>query len=155
MDFRCDDPQALRTLNGLMLELVTRYMRNAAQVFGDDYDAAIIFLAVAEANGRASRHDVSLNERIPDLGAPLPPEDVRPMSRQAIAESLGLPRETVRRKIAALVAQGFLEEDPRGGVILVRGVAANAVFVAAQTRVLGYVRQFQSDLEKYLGRRDK
>lgn len=52
----------------------------------------------------------------------LPREWVVPMSRSAIAAATGLPRETVRRHVANLIAGGMLVEDPRGGVTVPPGV---------------------------------
>jgi hypothetical protein len=51
----------------------------------------------------------------------LPREWVVPMSRSAIAAATSLPRETVRRHVGQLIAQGLLIEDPRGGVTIVPG----------------------------------
>lgn len=51
----------------------------------------------------------------------LPRDRVVPMSRSAIAATTGLPRETVRRHIAQMIASGMLVEDPRGGVTVVPG----------------------------------
>jgi hypothetical protein len=52
----------------------------------------------------------------------LPREWVVPISRNAIATASGLPRETVRRRVAAMIESGMLIEDPRGGVTLPVGV---------------------------------
>jgi hypothetical protein len=53
--------------------------------------------------------------------AVLPREWVVPMSRSAISAATGLPRETVRRHVAQMVANGMLVEDPRGGVTMTPG----------------------------------
>jgi len=52
----------------------------------------------------------------------LPREWVVPISRNAIATASGLPRETVRRRVAAMIETGILIEDARGGVTLPIGV---------------------------------
>jgi biotin operon repressor len=138
-------------VNAFAVEFVVRCMREAAHLFGDDYDCAMIFLAVLEGNGRQNIRDPSFREQYADVRVSIPAELARPMSRQAIAESLGMSRETVRRKIATLIEQGILVEDPRGGVITTRGVIANPDFLAAQARVVGFVRQFRGDMRKYAG----
>ena len=76
-------------------------------------------------------------------GRPLPPEEHHPVSARAIAEATGLPRETVRRKIAALVAEGFLAQDSRGvrttpGLLDQRG---NDLFVAQTSREIKRMTQ--------------
>lgn len=146
-----DDPALARTINAFAVEFAVRYMREAAHLFGDDYECAMIFLAVLEANGRQNIRQPSFREQYSDVRVSLPAELARPVSRQAISESLGIARETVRRKIAALIEKGFLVEDSRGGVITARGVIANEDFLAAQRRALGYVRQFRADLRQYAG----
>jgi hypothetical protein len=151
MDSWMADPAASRAINAFSVEFVVRYMREAAHIFGDDYECAMIFLAVLEANGRQNVREPFFREQYADVQVSLPVELARPISRQAIAESLGIPRETVRRKIAGLIAKGFLVEHPRGGVITARGVIANEAFLAAQKRVVGFVRQFRADLRQHAG----
>ncbi|MDB5677967.1 hypothetical protein [Sphingomonas bacterium] len=60
--------------------------------------------------------------------AVLPREWVVPMSRSAIAAATDLPRETVRRHVGHLIAQGLLIEDPRGGVTIVPGAIQDRGF---------------------------
>lgn len=47
-------------------------------------------------------------------GEPLEDGHFRPMSRRLIAQATGLPRETVRRRVAQLIEMGFIQEDGRG-----------------------------------------
>jgi len=144
-----DDPTLARVINAFMVEFVNRYMRELARLFDDDYDCAMIFLAVLEANGRHNIRQVYFREDYADVRVSLPAEMARPISRMAISESLGMARETVRRKVSALVDQGYLVEDDRGGVITTRGVIAREDFLVAQQRALGFLRQFRSDLRRY------
>jgi len=148
-------PSSARAVNAFSLEFVVRYMREAAQLFDNDYDCAMIFLAVLEGNGRQNIRDPSFGRNYSDARISLPVETVRPMSRQAIAASLGMPRETVRRKIAAMFEKGFLVEDPRGGVITARDVIVRPEFLAAQARVVNYMRQLRADLRSYAGAPDE
>ena len=145
-----DDPGLARIINAFMVEFALRYMREAAQLFGDDYDCAMIFLAVLESNGRHNIRQPYFLDDYSDARASLPAELARPISRKAISESLGLPRETVRRKVSSLVKQGFLVEDERGGVITARDVIGREEFLAAQQRAIGYLRQFNADLRRYV-----
>ncbi len=151
MDDCLADPSMGRLINAFTVEFVVRYMRDAAQLFANDYESAIIFLAVLEANGRQNIRTAWFREQYADVRNSLPAELARPVSRQAVAQSLGISRETVRRKIAALVRKGLLESVPRGGVITTRGVIGEESFVAAQKRVIGYVRQFRADLRRHAG----
>jgi biotin operon repressor len=145
-----DDPRLARTINAFALEFAIRYMREAASLFGDDYDCAMIFLAILEVNGRQNVREPYFRQDYADVRQSIPAELAQPISRKAISESLGMSRETVRRKISALIEQGYLVEDDRGGVITARGVIANDDFLAAQGRILGYFRQLRADLRRYV-----
>ena len=107
-------PRGLVATQGLIVvEGLLRVFRAVGDTYGHDYEAIIIYWSVAVASiGRFLRSDdlVSLMEG-PDY---LPEEAHHPISARAIAEATGLPRETVRRKIAALVADGHLAQDSRG-----------------------------------------
>ena len=102
------DPSSARLINAFTVELVIRYMRDAAQLFENDYESAMIFLSVLETNGRQNVRAPWFREQYADVRKALPAELARPVSRQAIAQSLGLSRETVRRKIAAMIKRGLL-----------------------------------------------
>jgi hypothetical protein len=107
-------PRGLVAANGLIaVEGLLRIMRAAGDTYGHDYEAILIYWSVAIASvGRILRSD-DLNMLI-ESGGPLPEEAHHPVSARAIAEATGLPRETVRRKIAVLVAAGHLAQDSRG-----------------------------------------
>jgi hypothetical protein len=139
-----------RLVNAFAVEFVVRYMHEAANLFDADYECALIFLAILESNGRQNIRQPWFAEEFGDVRRSIPVEMVRPISRQAIAESLSIPRETVRRKVAYLIERGFLAEIP-GGIMTARGVIGNDKFFAAQKRIMGYVRQFLSDLAEYAG----
>ncbi len=61
------------------------------------------------------------------------------MSRRAIAASVGLPRETVRRKLIELVEKGHLQEV-RGGLRAVAPVLEHADNLKI---VMGAIRMFE------------
>ena len=129
-------PRGVVAANGLIvIEGLLRIMRAAGDIYGHDYEAVLIYWSVATASvGRFLRNDdlVTLIES----GGPLPEDAHHPISARAIAEATGLPRETVRRKIAALVADGHLAQDNRGvrttpGLLDQRG---NSAFVLVAAR---------------------
>ena len=108
-------PRGILAANGLIVfEGLLRVMRAAGDTYGHDYEAILIYWSVVVASvGRYLRNDDQA-KLIESGGAPLAPEEHHPISARAIAEATGLPRETVRRKIAAMVADGFLAQDSRG-----------------------------------------
>jgi len=132
-------PRGIQAMNGLIvLEGLLRVMRAAGDTYGHDYEAILIYWSVVVASvGRYLRND-DQTKLIEIDGGPLPEEAHHPVSARAIAEATGLPRETVRRKIAALVAGGYLAQDSRGvrtlpGLLDQRGNAE--VFAAAAREI--------------------
>ncbi len=107
-------PLGLLAANGLVvMEGLLRMMRAAGDTYGHDYEAILIYWSVVVASvGRYLRSDDLIT--LIESGGPLPEEEHHPISARAIAEATGLPRETVRRKIATLVADGHLAQDQRG-----------------------------------------
>ncbi|MDB5459205.1 MAG: hypothetical protein JWO72_946 [Caulobacteraceae bacterium] len=107
-------PRGLMAAQGLItVEGLVRIMRAAGDTYGHDYEAILIYWSVALASvGRYLRSDDLIT--LIESGSPLPEEAHHPVSARAIAEATGLPRETVRRKIAHLVAEGHLAQDSRG-----------------------------------------
>lgn len=129
-------PRGLRAAQGLItVEGLLRILRAAGDTYGHDYEAILIYWSVAVASvGRYLRSDDLIV--LMETGGPLPPEEHHPISARAIAEATGLPRETVRRKIAHLVADGHLVQDDRGvstypGLLEQRG---NEAFVQSAAR---------------------
>ncbi len=142
-------PRGVVAANGLIvIEGLLRIMRAAGDTYGHDYEAILIYWSVVTASvGRFLRNDDLIT--LIEGGGPLPEEAHHPISARAIAEATGLPRETVRRKIAALVADGHLAQDNRGvrtqpGLLEQRG---NHAFVVAAARE---VRRMATAMEMML-----
>lgn len=97
-----------------------------AQGEGDPLDT-LITAAVIQANVAEIRARADLQLAFSKADSPPPDELRRPVSINAIASSLSLPFETVRRRIGALAAAGicrFVE----GGVIVPAAVLTTPVF---------------------------
>lgn len=96
---------------GLLYELIG-FMRRA---YGEDLESALIMICVSDATMQkympGARPDSEIMHKM-ELD-----ESVRgSISRRMIAEKTGLPRETVRRKVAQLVAKNFLYIDGDGAI---------------------------------------
>jgi len=137
-------PRGILAANGLIVfEGLLRVLRAAGDTYGHDYEAILIYWSVVVASvGRLLRNDDQV-KLIEGGGGPLPPEEHHPVSARAIAEATGLPRETVRRKIATLVNDGYLAQDSRGvrtvpGLLDQRG---NGLFVATASREIKRMAQ--------------
>ncbi len=116
-------PKNLRLKGLLVCEALLRLFRTITDHFDCDIECFICYLAVISANlGRIVRDPESLRL----LEDRPPPDEYRlPVSRRAIASSVGLPRETVRRKVMELVEKGHLVEV-RGGLRAVSPVLERA-----------------------------
>lgn len=125
-----------RALAGV--ELVLDLMHLLREASGFDHESIIILCALNSAAMRPLMFDAKTPVEVRDLAEPS--NDMRgSMSRLAIAEVTGLPRETVRRKVNRLIEVGFAEDDGFGHVRPTRQLAdhrwqtvADQAFAAVQ-----------------------
>ena len=95
------------------VEILLRIWRQTVDCFpDDDLETILVYLTVAAASTTSHLRDPELIAEL-DGGA-LPDALHRPTSGRAVAEATGLPRETVRRRLDALVVAGRLARDERG-----------------------------------------
>ena len=126
-------PDNLRYKGLIVCEALSRLCRLITDNFDCDLECFACYLAVISANlGRYARAPGALD-------GPPPAEQRLPVSRRAIAASVGLPRETVRRKLIELVEKGHLQEV-RGGLRAVAPVLEHADNLRI---VLGAIRTFE------------
>jgi DNA-binding transcriptional regulator YhcF (GntR family) len=85
--------------------------------YGRDVVDAVLLAAISQANVAQVTRSPELQRRYATLDAPPPDELRRPVSVNAVANSLGIPFETARRRVAALVEAGIVRSTPRGVVI--------------------------------------
>ncbi|MGE0597563.1 MAG: helix-turn-helix domain-containing protein [Hyphomonadaceae bacterium] len=72
-----------------------------------DCESVLIMLCLSEATMREFVLEKDLPPEI--MNAPKPPEHIRgALSRRMIADKTGLPRETVRRRVAELIERGYV-----------------------------------------------
>lgn len=92
-------------------EAVLRILRLAVGSPLGDFETIAVYLAVVTAGSGRILRDPELLAQYGDTQT-MPEEERLGVSRRAIAESLGLPRETVRRKIVKLIERGaVIEQD--------------------------------------------
>ncbi len=70
-------------------------MRPLVEATGDDYDLAVVYLAVGSLSVESDRPDMTV---------------IKSVSLSEITKNVGRPRETVRRKLLRLVAKRMLAE---------------------------------------------
>lgn len=96
-------------------ELLLDILHVARKIADVDLDSLLIYLCVGEATMRPLMLDPSTPAEVIEMVRP--PEEFRgSISRMLVADRLGMPRETVRRKIQQMVAGGYLLEDDQGRV---------------------------------------
>jgi hypothetical protein len=120
-----------RAVGFYAMEYLLRTLRNLGPAFDHDYERMIIAMSVTMGN---IQHLMGAPEQLApyaDLETVIPAELQRPVTRLAITRATGLPRETVRRKVAQLIEAGVLVSDERGGVRLTPGALTGPKFLAA------------------------
>lgn len=96
-------------------ELLLDLLHLLREATGLDHESIVIACAVNEATMRPLL--VGANAPLDMIDWAEPPDAFRgSISRAAVADKTGLPRETVRRKINALIAAGMLTESRNGAV---------------------------------------
>src|SRR5438045_1722923 len=95
-----------------MNEPLVNFLVIARQLCGDDLDTVLVMLVIVQ---RANRHpefaSLKREQMAPELPDELPSLAV---NIRSIADSTGIPRETVRRKVRALAQLGLIEIKERG-----------------------------------------
>jgi biotin operon repressor len=100
----------------LLCELMPRY----SAIFGADFTKVLIVnaIGIASVHRLMKRPEGAAYESISTI---VPAELQVPVNAMSIAESTGIPRETVRRKIKEMIAGGLVIEDERSGYRLKPG----------------------------------
>lgn len=132
---------ATRASIALMLDLV-----KIGRV-GRNINDGLIALTVIQANIGPVNRDATLQRAYATLDAPPPDELRRPVSVSAVANSLRLPYETVRRRISAMAEQGLCEITSKG-VVAPTAVLATPMHRAVLEYNSSCVEAFYGDLRE-------
>jgi hypothetical protein len=128
-------------------ELVLDVLHISRQIADIDLDSLLIYLCVTEATMRPMLLDPSTPAEVLELVRP--PEEFRgSISRLLVSDRLGMPRETVRRKIQQMVAGGFLLEDEEGRVRAERRFGEEIVQKSVQ-EVYSAVQRYDARLRQF------
>jgi len=98
-------------------EFIQRTALPVVASFDNDYEQAMIFLAISTQNIQNVMLNQVTRKQYSSFSSYVPDHLMRPVSRMALARSTNLPRETVRRKVLKLIERGYVEETPKGLVI--------------------------------------
>lgn len=106
-------------LGGLLIDFLADHLADISRVFGGDLQQALILVVL----GRM--HPVAVvGSRRRDVHPP------PPMTASQLAETTAIPRQTVRRKLLAMKALGWLEQDDQQAWRLVMSGRRSAASVA-------------------------
>jgi DNA-binding Lrp family transcriptional regulator len=119
---------------------VSRISRGA----GDLLDP-LLLTAILDANQAALHRDPELARRYGDAGAALPNEHRRPISVNALAKSLRLPFESVRRRVGGWVAAGVCVRTP-AGVYVPAEVVTSPAYTQTQAARVARLAAFHAEL---------
>jgi biotin operon repressor len=135
-----------RLVSRLSSEYLLWFLGQVRQAFDGDVIKGVIFLAITQANVR------HIDEGSPagwtELDNPPPDNLRRPVSAGAVAQALGIPKETARRKIRELVSARFCALAP-GGVIVPRRVFLRPGNATGLKRNAEQLRALFSALQRY------
>jgi len=106
----------------------------------------LIISTVVEGNLALFNRDPELQRRYAAIDRPPPDELRRPVSISAVAASLHLPYETVRRRINQLAGAGALRLTPKGAVVPTAALSTPEYLAGAVSRY-ERVRQFYFELK--------
>ena len=105
---------AMRVFIHLLLNFLHRSDRERRAFYGTDLDMAAIAETVGIAALEAEMRDPAFREAFGDYNKVVGTERQRPINALSVSATTGLPRETVRRKLKALVEKGVLIEKDGG-----------------------------------------
>lgn len=139
-----------RAATTLSMEYILRSMYGSARRFGGDYECTVIYLTIATASlGAVIRHGDYATR--PEELAASPPSGLGAVSRASISRATGIPRETVRRKINTLIADGLVLDGGTAGLtIRPRGGRTPEFEEAMRLNTVSLKRLF-SGLKRYAG----
>lgn len=133
----------------LALRLAIEFTLDVSQVSRGDRDLLdpLILTAILEANQAVVRHDPSLAQVYGDAYTAVPDELRRPISINALAKSLRMPFESVRRRVRVWLQTGVCVQRP-DGVFVPQAVVTSPAYVARQIARVERLELFASDLER-------
>ncbi|MDO8901532.1 MAG: hypothetical protein Q7V15_09275 [Phenylobacterium sp.] len=108
------EPDVARLVLQCAIPFFLSSMKRLEHLSGGDSLSGLLTLGILEANVRHVSRDPVLARRHAQFETPPPDETRRPISARALAASLGVPYDAVRRRVAALEAAGICVRTAKG-----------------------------------------
>ena len=131
-----------------LAEFILRCAETVGASFDHDYEMILLFLTVSTRNAHNVMNDPELRKRYASYRDPIPVSLYTPISRLALSRSTGLPRETVRRKVAKMIEMGAIVEDERGGLRVPADLNEDLDYVSVLEPQLMNLRRLFSSLQE-------
>ena len=119
-------PNRARAVAQYSIEYILGFCIKGRSLVGNDFDAAIILFAIQVYVGEKAFRLNEKNCRSMGFQDPFPEDLLVPISRLALANITGLPKETVRRKVIRLEQLGLVRRVGTRGLLISREFAFSA-----------------------------
>lgn len=93
---------------------LTQFLIECRAAFDGDLDMFLVLAVIGDRTFSQRKADPGLDFDAFQHGVSTPPEDI---NIRSIADFSGIPRETVRRKVAQLAEKGWVERKPDGFIV--------------------------------------
>jgi DNA-binding transcriptional ArsR family regulator len=131
------------------VEFFVAHLGDMTRVFRGDLQQMLVLAVVGQSQLKAVTEA---------LNAGLDPAQAgricAPISASRVADSIGVPRQTVRRKLALLRDKGWIVQTPDGGWAIAPDEGAGSMrdrLAEADRRAMGRIARLFADLERLVG----
>ena len=137
------DAPPQRSVTRLVLDFFTTVLRITARIQDGNLHRGLVFLAISHASIEHLPQDAVLAERYKSV----PPDALRrPISVNALAQTLSLSAETTRRHVQALIQRGDCVRVGALGVIVPHACMVSAPIRQANVEILAAFEKLLADL---------
>lgn len=141
-----DGPDKARLFVYLAANYLHRIEHARRELYFGDHDLAIVAETIGAAAVEPGMRDAEFRDVHKGFDTVVEIQEMRAINATSIANASGIPRETVRRKLAQLVQHGFIVEKARSHYVLKPGVLLEPHRRAAFARGIEQTVRFVNDL---------
>lgn len=123
-----------------------RIERERRELYHGDLDLALVAEVIGTAGVEPGMRDAAYRQKHRNFDSALSVHDQRAVNATSIADAIGIPRETVRRKIKQLLALDFIVEKEPSRYVLRPGILLEPHRQAAFARSIEQTVRFMNEL---------